>query len=188
MVKEALSDEEKLAKRRAIGRAKAARFRAAHPEIIKATNDARRAANPDKENARAAAWRAANPDRARALGKRWQDENRDKVHLANAQWATRNREKVNAISRQWQAAHPEKGIELCHRRRARLMACDEHYTAAEIFALRQEKGDRCTRCGTTKSGRMTIDHIVALSNGGSNSISNIQFLCRPCNSAKGNRY
>jgi 5-methylcytosine-specific restriction endonuclease McrA len=188
MDKEAISEEERKARKRAA----AARFRAAHPEIIKANNDARRAANPEKENARSAAWRAAHPSRARINGQRWQEQNREKVRLSNSEWAARNREKACERVKRYQATHPEKGIELCHRRRARLMFCDEHYTAAEISAMRKEKGDKCARCGTTvsgtKSGRMTIDHIVALTNGGSNGISNIQFLCHPCNASKGNRY
>mgnify|MGYP000435089036 CR=1 FL=1 len=44
---------------------------------------------------------------------------------------------------------------------------------------------KCVACGTSED--ITRDHIVPLSRGGSDDISNIQPLCRACNSAK-NKY
>jgi hypothetical protein len=44
-------------------------------------------------------------------------------------------------------------------------------------------GMKCLRCGTKDS--LSIDHIVSLSQGGDNAITNLQTLCTSCNSAKG---
>jgi 5-methylcytosine-specific restriction protein A len=44
---------------------------------------------------------------------------------------------------------------------------------------------RCRRCGARE--RLSIDHIVAVVNGGSNETTNLQTLCVPCNSQKGTR-
>lgn len=41
----------------------------------------------------------------------------------------------------------------------------------------------CSRCGSSKD--LTADHIVPLASGGSSTLSNIQVLCRKCNSSKG---
>jgi 5-methylcytosine-specific restriction enzyme A len=41
---------------------------------------------------------------------------------------------------------------------------------------------QCKSCGQTT--KLSIDHIVPLASGGSNDISNLQTLCRSCNSRK----
>lgn len=44
-------------------------------------------------------------------------------------------------------------------------------------------GYRCLACGN-HDAKLCIDHVVPLSRGGTNEISNIQPLCRSCNSKK----
>lgn len=47
-------------------------------------------------------------------------------------------------------------------------------------------GYRCQMCGASKNNgaELTIDHIIPLAAGGSNSINNLQTLCRSCNENK----
>ena len=53
-------------------------------------------------------------------------------------------------------------------------------------AIRRLFADKsCAICGC--STKITIDHIVALANGGTNHVSNLQALCAPCNLYKGAR-
>jgi 5-methylcytosine-specific restriction endonuclease McrA len=42
---------------------------------------------------------------------------------------------------------------------------------------------RCVRCGTSEN--LSLDHIQPRADGGTDSMDNLQTLCRPCNSRKG---
>ncbi len=55
----------------------------------------------------------------------------------------------------------------------------------EWIALLQEFEHRCVCCGGLCDPEPTKDHIIAVSMGGSDSIENIQPLCRECNTTKG---
>jgi uncharacterized protein YdaU (DUF1376 family) len=57
------------------------------------------------------------------------------------------------------------------------------HTQQEWLALVHFCGSRCVRCGSTKG--LVRDHIKPVYQGGSDSIENIQPLCKPCNSSKG---
>lgn len=58
------------------------------------------------------------------------------------------------------------------------------HTRKEWRKLKERYGNRCLACGQVLE-LLTRDHIVPVSQGGSSHISNIQPLCRPCNSLKG---
>ena len=83
----------------------------------------------------------------------------------------------------WRQGNPEKVTAARHRRRARALDAEGSFTAAEFIALCEHYNNRCVCCGA--EGSLTPDHVVPLSRGGSNDISNIQPLCGQCNSTKG---
>lgn len=58
-----------------------------------------------------------------------------------------------------------------------------HYTQAQFLELCGLYGNRCAACRRKRT--LTADHVVPLYHGGSDDISNIQPLCKPCNSRKG---
>jgi len=79
------------------------------------------------------------------------------------------------------------------RRRARMKGATGSYTTAEWEAL-VAKYDHCPMCKRrwddipvllSGSSVVTVDHIIPIAKGGSNSIDNIQPLCYSCNSKKG---
>lgn len=64
------------------------------------------------------------------------------------------------------------------RRRKADKACKEH---RELIV--KEFNGKCLCCGSRK--KLTIDHVVPISQGGTDDIENLQLLCRSCNSRKG---
>lgn len=119
-------------------------------------------------------WRKANPEKARANSYRQTAKLKAKNPNYHAEWEARN------------YATPEgraRVIANKNRRRARLMEATGEVTAEEFAELCLLYEGKCLACGRDDI-RMTMDHVVPLSKGGSNTIDNIQPLCMPCNSKK----
>ena len=68
------------------------------------------------------------------------------------------------------------------RRYARERGSKGSHTLTEWQELKKEYDYKCAVCGQEKP--LTKDHIVPLSEGGTDYIDNIQPLCRSCNSKK----
>jgi 5-methylcytosine-specific restriction endonuclease McrA len=58
-----------------------------------------------------------------------------------------------------------------------------HFTGPEWCELVEACGGRCLRYGAVED--LTVDHVIPLALGGSNTIDNIQPLCAACNNTKG---
>lgn len=143
--------------------------------------------NREKVSARNRRYRQKNGDTIR---KRERDryasepEVRERLIQNAARWRRNNRERRREIVSKWSLNNRDKVTAKQARRRARVLNADGTYTADEFNALVRHYGPRCLCCG--KKRKLESDHVIALSNGGSNSIENIQPLCHPCNASKGN--
>jgi hypothetical protein len=83
--------------------------------------------------------------------------------------------------------------------RIAVVCAKRHFTAVRRAEFQRARPDlvlrlidnghqyRCAATGCDCQDDLTIDHIEPLSRGGSDDITNLQFLCRPHNSAKGDR-
>lgn len=115
-----------------------------------------------------------NKDHLQEVSRRWRKDNPDKHEQAKRKWENENYEQHRESSQ-------VRGV----RYRAKQAGVEGNYTAEQWAALCDQYGNVCLRCG--KAEKLTVDHVVPLSKGGSNSIDNLQPLCRSCNTAKGQK-
>jgi 5-methylcytosine-specific restriction endonuclease McrA len=70
----------------------------------------------------------------------------------------------------------------------RLKEAEGNHTFGEWELLKKQYGYKCPMCGMKEPEiKLTEDHIIPLSKGGSNWIENIQPLCLKCNMKKHNK-
>ncbi len=97
-------------------------------------------------------------------------------------------EKYKAKSREsaakWRERHPDKALNIIHRRRCIVESGD--VPAAEWAATLALYGHRCAYCRKGEV-KLTIDHVLPLSKGGTHTPDNVVPACGSCNSAKGDR-
>lgn len=84
--------------------------------------------------------------------------------------------------RRWKKKNPERMAFLKACRYARERGAKGSHTYQEWLDLKVKFRHKCAHCFESKP--LTKDHIVPLSKGGSDNITNIQPLCRNCNSKK----
>lgn len=60
------------------------------------------------------------------------------------------------------------------------------FTKEEKDFIRSKSNNLCSHCGKKLSNDFTVEHVIPISKGGSNDMSNIVALCSDCNNAKDN--
>jgi hypothetical protein len=118
-------------------------------------------------------------------GKRNYQQNKQARLAANRKWYQENRAKRGAKIVEWRRRNRDAAHAIWHRYRARKLDAGGSFTAKEWRALVAfyAPDGRCLGCGAVAP--LTKDHVIPLYQGGNNDIGNIQPICRPCNSAKG---
>lgn len=140
----------------------------------------------DKHAAAERARYAADPDkmrkRSRDAGRKHRAERKEHRNAYLRQWSANNTDASKSIKARYRQNNPEQGRLDAQRRRCRLKGVDGSFTRIDIVRITERQEGLCACCGSPDG--LTIDHIVPISKGGSNWPSNLQMLCRPCNSKK----
>ena len=156
-------------------------YRENHPEKVRAQYLAWLENNREKKAAADRRWTRANPDKVKRNHQKWIDNNGDKVKARSKKWREDNPERAREQERRWRVENPEMSRAKTIRRRAREKgARHEPYSFSDIC---DRYDNACLRC-RRDDVPLTVDHIVPLSRGGADVESNIQPLCRRCNSTK----
>jgi len=103
----------------------------------------------------------------------WEKKNPETVIKQRLAYGKKNKELLKKRSMLWHASNSAK----------KWNGESGDLTLDDINELL--KTTECVFCGATED--LTLDHIIPVSKGGENTKSNIQRLCRRCNSSKGNR-
>ncbi len=177
--------------------------RAADPERYREQARTYMMRRRDQSNEYQRAWRLANSDKVLASLRKYRTANRATVNAtararraANTEYyrmigrasLARHREQRNAASRAYGKAHPEWRAAKVRARRNRKYQAEGFHTDAEWEALKMRYDNCCLRCGRREPEiTLTRDHVLPITKGGSDWITNIQPLCHSCNSSKNAR-
>lgn len=156
--------------------------------------------NRDKINRRNRERAAQNRDAINAKARKRYHDNRERELKRAKDWQAANPEKVKQSKKKYIAANPDKPVEWSRnrrknnpmgvradkvRRRARKANAEGSHTAEDRKRIIETQKNRCYYCGKKMDKDATIDHVIPLSRGGSNSPENLVAACKSCNSTKG---
>ena len=141
--------------------------------------------NRERVLARNKKWNSAHKDVIERIVKSWVKADPERAAENTRRWRSKgnNREKDRAGCRAYQKSHPEVFTAKNQKRRTAKTQAGGSFTAAEWKTLCKQYNYKCLDCG--KRRKLTADHVVPVSKGGTSNIDNIQPLCSPCNSRKG---
>ena len=138
-------------------------------------------------NCRYRSWCANNPIRAREIMMKSKSKRKEKNRVYAQAYYLRNKHKQYLYTRKWREANRARNVQQVVDRMARVRGAKGSFTFQEWLEVKKKHNSCCALCGKHESEvKLTRDHIIPITKGGSNYISNIQPLCGSCNSRKSN--
>ncbi len=164
-------------------------WRLKNPERSAAINRRHQKKYSAKRAKQAAEWRKRNRDRVAEYSTDYEAKRREKrIVYRRARYAA-DPEPARARARQWLRDNPLARKAARQLRRERKRRAVGSHTVAELMALLESQQHCCANpyCGADlRIIQKALDHKIALTRNGSNSIGNLQWLCVPCNARKSN--
>lgn len=149
---------------------------------------------PEVRKEEARRWYLNNLEKKKESAKTWKLKNLDKFKEYAKTWQSENRDKTRAYTREWSAKNVEKGIARYHRRRAKKL--NQFVANVDRHEIFKRDWHTCMICKKPLDMNLkwpdpmspSIDHIIAIANGGTHEPANVQAAHLSCNISKGNRY
>ena len=130
-----------------------------------------------------------NKDKVLEYHKEYYEDNKDKVLEKNKQWREDNKDKVLECMKQWHKNNPEKSFNSNSRRRQKENTQGNGITKEQWKEMMDFFDWACAYSGEyiggdNKDKKRTIDHIIALDNGGEHQIWNCVPMFKSYNISK----
>ena len=130
---------------------------------------------------------------------KWRDKNQIKAYMSN--YCKVNKKRHNENSQKWNVLNKTKklGIQATYRRnnKDKIAVNNRRRNHSKVVGdltlnqwqeIKKRQGYKCVMCTKIEPEiKLTIDHIIPLSKDGKHTSSNIQGLCKSCNSKKNNK-
>lgn len=138
--------------------------------------------NHEKRLAANSAWGKANKERVKETKAIWREKNKEKMREYHRQYRLNNPDKTKAAMAKWAKTHPNQPRASAAKRRVQKLANGVfEISPKEISKI---YASNCFYCGNF--GKMTMDHVIPVSRGGTHSIGNLVPACQSCNFSKHN--
>lgn len=138
------------------------------------------------------------PEKIRERRRKWRVDHLEAMHEQDRRYSAEHADRARERARKWAVEHPEKRREIQrryhvsergrastvarkHTRRVRLNGIT--LTIATILELKAEYGGICPYCNSPIM-KGHIDHVHAVSRGGTNERENLVWVCQRCNHQK----
>ena len=130
-------------------------------------------------------YQRTNAEKAKARAAKWYKENRERAlkYSSQKRQTTEWKEKQKVYVRLWNKNNPHRVSAAAENRRARKKNAQGKFTVEQWQMKLEYFGHRCYLCGVGNI-KLTLDHRIPLSRGGTNWIANIAPACKSCNSSK----
>jgi 5-methylcytosine-specific restriction endonuclease McrA len=155
------------------------------------------ATHKEETHQRVKTYRAKNPDKVYEWGRQYRESHREWYRTYQRLWrrkwrsdpknAELDRERSRKFRPGYYKTHVAQYSHYSRMRRAQKLSAGGSYSVSDIRKMYANQKGKCYWCSKKLNGQYHIDHVIPLSRGGSNDISNIVISCPPCNFEKNDR-
>ncbi len=129
-------------------------------------------------------WYKANKAHVKEYGRKRYLEKKDELAARGREWRIKNADAHRAYNRDWRKNNPDKARATDRNKRAVRRGAEGRHTAEDIQRIGDAQRWRCAWCRKPCKKAYEVDHIVALSRGGTNWPANLTIACPKCNNRK----
>ena len=127
-------------------------------------------------------WRLANPSIVKERMRTQYERHKKRVAANSIKWNKENKVRRKAIRDRWRLKSKDQITQIANNYRSRLAGAEGTFTLEEYKNKLAHFGGMCAYCKIRKA--TTRDHMIPVTRGGSNYLTNVVPSCLPCNSSK----